>query len=219
MLQRTAPQRVGVYNLENSAGAPIYVHAKICVVDTRLSNTASMADYWLSPWPGSEAAMLLAIVHCMLRDGTWDREFVRRWVNWEEYLREERPDLPVTMAAFEEALKTLYASYTPEFAERESGVPCVPIFWLQTEDHDLAETDHCFVPRPGGPPVVDVCQIVKGQIAARAPTASMISAAIAVIDFGPTPSVVPSIGVMVCLGVFLLLFRDRPGRIEEPAGK
>src|ERR1700730_11099817 len=101
--------------------------AKICVVDTRLSNTASMADYWLSPWPGSEAAMLLAIVHCMLRDGTWDREFVRRWVNWEEYLREERPDLPVTMAAFEEALKTLYASYTPEFAERESGVPAARI--------------------------------------------------------------------------------------------
>ena len=53
--------------------------AKICVVDTRLSNTASMADYWLSPWPGSEAALLLAIAHCMLRDGTWDREFVRRW--------------------------------------------------------------------------------------------------------------------------------------------
>lgn len=28
---------------------------------------------------------------------------------------------------------------------------------------------------------------------------------------------VPSIGVMVCLGVFLVLFRDRPGRIEEKA--
>ena len=73
--------------------------AKICVLDTRLSNTASMADYWLSPWPGTEAALLLAIAHCMLRDGTWDREFVRRWVNWEQYLREERPDLPVTMAS------------------------------------------------------------------------------------------------------------------------
>jgi phosphatidylserine/phosphatidylglycerophosphate/cardiolipin synthase-like enzyme len=33
MLQRTAPERVGVYNLENSAGVPVYVHAKICVVD------------------------------------------------------------------------------------------------------------------------------------------------------------------------------------------
>ena len=27
---------------------------KICVIDTRLSNTASKADYWISSWPGSE---------------------------------------------------------------------------------------------------------------------------------------------------------------------
>ncbi|HEU4948256.1 MAG TPA: phospholipase D-like domain-containing protein [Kribbella sp.] len=33
LLQRTAPDRVGIYDLENSAGVPIYVHAKICVVD------------------------------------------------------------------------------------------------------------------------------------------------------------------------------------------
>lgn len=33
MLQRTAPDRVGIYNLENAAGVPIYVHAKICIVD------------------------------------------------------------------------------------------------------------------------------------------------------------------------------------------
>jgi anaerobic selenocysteine-containing dehydrogenase len=60
--------------------------AKICVVDTRLSNTASMADYWLSPWPGSEAAMPLAIVHCMLRDGTWTVSSSGRQ-NWEEQFR------------------------------------------------------------------------------------------------------------------------------------
>jgi phosphatidylserine/phosphatidylglycerophosphate/cardiolipin synthase-like enzyme len=33
MLRRSAPARVGIYNLENAAGAPIYVHAKICIVD------------------------------------------------------------------------------------------------------------------------------------------------------------------------------------------
>jgi phosphatidylserine/phosphatidylglycerophosphate/cardiolipin synthase-like enzyme len=33
LLRRTAPDRVGIYDLENSAGVPIYVHAKICVVD------------------------------------------------------------------------------------------------------------------------------------------------------------------------------------------
>lgn len=33
MLQRAAPGRVGVFDLENSAGTPIYVHAKICIID------------------------------------------------------------------------------------------------------------------------------------------------------------------------------------------
>ena len=101
--------------------------ARVCVLDTRLSNTASMADWWLSPWPGSEAAVLLAMAHVLIRERLWDREFVRRWVNWEEYLREERPDLPLTFEAFERALDELYASYTPELAERESGVAAATI--------------------------------------------------------------------------------------------
>ena len=50
--------------------------AKVCVLDTRLSNTASMADYWLSPWPGSEAAILLAMAALLVREGLHDREFV-----------------------------------------------------------------------------------------------------------------------------------------------
>nr|WP_193571379.1 phospholipase D-like domain-containing protein [Diaminobutyricibacter tongyongensis] len=33
MLRRAAPDRVGVFDIENEAGTPIYVHAKICVVD------------------------------------------------------------------------------------------------------------------------------------------------------------------------------------------
>ncbi len=101
--------------------------ARICVIDTRLSNTASMADWWLSPWPGSEAALLLAIANILVTEGLWDREFVRRWVNWEEYLRSERPDLPVTFDAFEQAIRDLYARFTPEFAEAESGVPAATI--------------------------------------------------------------------------------------------
>ncbi len=68
--------------------------AQVCVIDTRLSNTASMADWWLSPWPGSEAAILLAIANLLVQERRYDREFVRRWTNWEEYLRSERPDLP-----------------------------------------------------------------------------------------------------------------------------
>lgn len=33
MLRRVAPDRVGVFDLENEAGTPIYIHAKICIVD------------------------------------------------------------------------------------------------------------------------------------------------------------------------------------------
>jgi len=33
MLRRIAPDRVGVFDLENSTGTPIYVHAKICIID------------------------------------------------------------------------------------------------------------------------------------------------------------------------------------------
>jgi phosphatidylserine/phosphatidylglycerophosphate/cardiolipin synthase-like enzyme len=33
LLKRTAPGRVGVFDLENDAGTPIYIHAKVCIVD------------------------------------------------------------------------------------------------------------------------------------------------------------------------------------------
>jgi anaerobic selenocysteine-containing dehydrogenase len=101
--------------------------AKVCVLDTRLSNTASMADYWLSPWPGSESAVLLAMAHILVRERLYDRAFVEAWVNWEEYLREERPEMPLTFDSFHQALDDLYASYTPEFAQRESGVDATTI--------------------------------------------------------------------------------------------
>ena len=113
--------------------------ARLIVFDTRLSNTASMADTWIAPWPGSEAAILLAIANYLLQTGQYDREFVRRWVNWEEFLRAVNSgQLSVTSGAaeelstdhrpliafedFETALKAHYARYTFEYAARESGV-------------------------------------------------------------------------------------------------
>lgn len=96
--------------------------AKLIVLDTRLSNTASLADEWLSPWPGSETAILLAIANHLIRTGQYNRDFVRRWVNWADYLRAEHPDLPVSFEHFEMKLQELYAQYTFEFAAQESGV-------------------------------------------------------------------------------------------------
>lgn len=107
--------------------------AKVCVVDTRLSNTASKADYWLSPWPGSESAMLLAMCRVLLEENLFDREFVRRWVNWEEYLRSEFPAEPQTYDHFIEVLKHVYAQFTPAFAEKESGVAAAKIIDVARE--------------------------------------------------------------------------------------
>jgi len=98
--------------------------AKLIVWDTRLSNTASMADTWIAPWPGSEPAILLAIANYLITTGKYDREFVRRWVNWEEYLKSQTSNSksPISFEQFEAALKELYAKYTFEYAAQESGV-------------------------------------------------------------------------------------------------
>lgn len=98
--------------------------ARLIVFDTRLSNTASMADTWISPWPGSEAAILLAIANHLITTGQYNREFVRQWVNWEDYLKSQAstPNAQFTFEDFEAALKHEYAKYTFEFAAHESGV-------------------------------------------------------------------------------------------------
>jgi bacillithiol biosynthesis cysteine-adding enzyme BshC len=48
---------------------------------------------------------------------------------------------------------SVYKALTAIHAARElttRGVNAVPVFWLATEDHDLAEVDHCFFPKRGG---------------------------------------------------------------------
>jgi len=106
---------------------------RIAVLDTRLSNTASMADYWLSSWPGSEAAVLLAMANVILQEERFNGEFLRRWVNWEETLRALRPDAESTFDNFLEALKAHYATYTPAYAERESGIAAALIVQVARE--------------------------------------------------------------------------------------
>lgn len=108
---------------------------KVAVIDTRLSNTASKADYWLSPWPGTESALLLAIANELIQSERFNVQFVRDWVNWREFLSDRDylqslvrkgfiAELPKTQSFedFVALLKQLYRHYTPEWAEQESGV-------------------------------------------------------------------------------------------------
>ena len=96
--------------------------AKLVVFDVRLSNSATHADHWVSPYPGTEAAILLAIANHLIRTGRYHRDFVRRWWNWEEYLHEEHPGVEPSFERFEAILKELYREYTFEYAAAESGV-------------------------------------------------------------------------------------------------
>ncbi|MDX1501342.1 MAG: molybdopterin-dependent oxidoreductase [Thermoanaerobaculia bacterium] len=101
--------------------------AKLIVLDTRLSNTATHADEWLATQPGSEAALLLAVASYLIRRRLYDREFVRRWWNWQEYLESVHPDLPPTFDSFERMLEAEYEPYTFELAAAETGVDAATI--------------------------------------------------------------------------------------------
>ncbi len=96
--------------------------AQLIVMDPRLSNTASLADLWLPTYPGTEAAVLLAIARLLLEEDRVDWDFVRDWVNWDEYLKACHPERPVTFEEFQAQVQSEYSQFTPQFAARESGV-------------------------------------------------------------------------------------------------
>ncbi|MEE9248283.1 MAG: molybdopterin-dependent oxidoreductase, partial [Dehalococcoidia bacterium] len=109
--------------------------AKIAVIDTRLSNTASQSDYWLAPRPGTEAGLLLAIASYLIREDLYDRSFLERWVNWRQLMEDktylsyladqallDRVPEGTSFDGFIMLLKELYGGYTFDWAESETGV-------------------------------------------------------------------------------------------------
>ena len=97
--------------------------AKLVVFDPRLSNTASHADEWVSAWPGTEAALLLAVASYLMRNDEVDWAYLKRWVNWSTYMRELHPELPADdFEAFKKALTEDYSQYTFEFAAQECRI-------------------------------------------------------------------------------------------------
>ena len=114
--------------------------AKLITFDPRLSNTASLSDVWLPTWPGSESAVLLAIANYLIQNDLYDKDFVEKWVNWQETLEaivngqlsitngqlvEEirTTDYALRFDLFDRVLKDLYAEFTFEQAAEESQVP------------------------------------------------------------------------------------------------
>jgi thiosulfate reductase/polysulfide reductase chain A len=82
---------------------------QIVVIDPKKMPTVGIADLWLRPKPGTDAALGLAMIHVMIEEGLYDREFVERWTHGFDKLRER-------------ALE-----YAPERAEALTGVPAKDI--------------------------------------------------------------------------------------------
>ncbi len=94
---------------------------KIATVDIRLSNTASMSDYWLPSRPGTEALMLLGFARVILQEELYDEDFLRRWVNWEQYLA-ARDIRDGDFARFLEELRGQYAFANPKMVAAKTDI-------------------------------------------------------------------------------------------------
>jgi anaerobic selenocysteine-containing dehydrogenase len=96
--------------------------AKLAVMDPRLSNTASMADYWMPSYPGTEAAVLLAMAMVILGENRFDAAFVKNWTNWEELevdgFSRQGPKFRSADRSAEAALREVHAGV----CGKESGV-------------------------------------------------------------------------------------------------
>lgn len=78
--------------------------AKLVVIDPVKTGTTAMADLHLRPRPGTDAALALAMIHVIIREGLVDRDYVDRHT-----------------IGFDE-LSAHVAGYTPEFAAVETGI-------------------------------------------------------------------------------------------------
>ncbi|HSB19314.1 MAG TPA: molybdopterin-dependent oxidoreductase [Anaeromyxobacteraceae bacterium] len=79
--------------------------ASLVVLDPRFSTVAQKADVWLPVKPGSDLAVILAWVHLLVKEGTFDGAWVReRTTGFEELARHVGP-------------------FTPRWAAAEAGVP------------------------------------------------------------------------------------------------
>lgn len=79
--------------------------AKLIVVDPREVELVKFARIWLRPRPGTDIAWINAMVHVILQEGLWDKEYV-----------ENRTE------GFED-LRAAAAEYSPERTEPITGIP------------------------------------------------------------------------------------------------
>jgi Anaerobic dehydrogenases, typically selenocysteine-containing len=71
----------------------------LIVVDPRLTWLASRADYWMQLRPGTDAALVLAMLNVIISEGLYDKDFVEKWCYGFEELSERVQEYPVDKVA------------------------------------------------------------------------------------------------------------------------
>jgi len=101
---------------------------KITYIDPRAAGTAMKATRYWAIRPGTDYALNLGIVHTVLRDKLYDAKFVNKWVDG---LKE---------------LESFVIPYTPEWAEKETGIAAREIVAFA---HEIAEDSPAVIFHPG----------------------------------------------------------------------
>lgn len=86
--------------------------AKVVNFNPCKTATARFSDEYYPIRPGSDLAVALAMIHVLLKEELYDKEFVRAYTNFSEY---------------EQQIRSNFERYTPEWAERESDIPATVI--------------------------------------------------------------------------------------------
>jgi anaerobic selenocysteine-containing dehydrogenase len=89
--------------------------AKVVVIDAYRSRTAKQADWHLMPRPGTDGALAMAMIHTIIWEGLYDRQFVAQGTVGFEELRARAKDR------------------TPEWAESICGISAADIRTLARE--------------------------------------------------------------------------------------
>ncbi|MDX9714678.1 MAG: molybdopterin-dependent oxidoreductase [Dissulfurispiraceae bacterium] len=92
--------------------------AKLVVLDPRLSNVASKADWWLPVKPATDMAILLAWIKIIIDEELYDKEYISKYAIGLKELKEE------------------VKNYTPEWASKISEIPAATIVEIA---HEMAK--------------------------------------------------------------------------------
>ncbi len=118
---------------------------KIVVVDPLCTNAGSKADEWLPIRPGTDGALVFAMINVLLNDlGIYDREFIKKYTNGPYLVKPDgyyarREGKPLVWDTKEGIAKTYdaevqdYAIEAIEGSYLVDGVECLPAFHLLKE--------------------------------------------------------------------------------------